>query len=230
MRGFLGISQNLERVRSPARAARQAVPRLSPRETAPPPARTHHRIRGTGIALHPSFSSHLGVHAPLARRVRLDVPFPDENLPAVDPARRYGLRRRAARLLMEAIDELPPPMLPGDGPAAFRLSEPPLGVPGHELDVDLVREREYRPRQVNRTTLRRSADIRSSPRGDQGPENQPSAAPVPTLSRIQRADDADLPLVSARAGVHCHGAPELLTLLLTFGAPLGRFAAVSDRF
>ena len=168
MRGFLGISQNLERVRSPAPAARQAVPRLSPRETAPPPARTHHRIRGTGIALHPSFSSNLGVHAPLARRVRLDVPFPDENLPAVDPARRYGLRRRAARLLMEAIDELPPPMLPGDGPAAFRLSEPPLGVPGHELDVDLVREREYRPRQVNRTTLRLSADIRSSPPGDQG--------------------------------------------------------------
>ena len=35
--------------------------------------------------------------------------FPDENLPAVDPARRYGLRRRAARLLMEAIDDLPPP-------------------------------------------------------------------------------------------------------------------------
>ena len=172
------------------------------------------------------------------------MPFPDENLPAVDPARRYGLRRRAARLLMEAIDELPPPTLPGDGPAAFRLSEPPLGVPGHELDVDSVREREYRPRQVNRTTPRRSGDTRSSPRGDQGAGNQPSAAPVPTLSRIQRAsaapvptlsriqraEDADLPLVSARAGVHCHGAPGLLTLLLTLGAALGRFVAVSDRF
>ena len=187
--------------------------------SAGPESRFTHRSRPTSASAHRSHDA-----------VRLDAPFPDENLPAVDPARRYGLRRRAARLLMEAIDELPPPMLPGDGPAAFRLSEPPLGVPGHELDVDLVREREYRPRQVNRTTLRRSADIRSSPRGDQGPENQPSAAPVPTLSRIQRADDADLPLVSARAGVHCHGAPELLTLLLTFGAPLGRFAAVSDRF
>ena len=112
--------------------------------SAGPESRFTHRSRPTSAFAHRSHDA-----------VRLDVPFPDENLPAVDPARRYGLRRRAARLLMEAIDELPPPMLPGDGPAAFRLSEPPLGVPGHELDVDLVREREYRPRQVNRTTLRR---------------------------------------------------------------------------
>ena len=125
--------------------------------SAGPESRFTHRSRPTSASAHRSHDA-----------VRLDVPFPDENLPALDPARRYGLRRRAARLLMEAIDELPPPMLPGDGPAAFRLSEPPLGVPGHELDVDLVREREYRPRQVNRTTLRRSADIRSSPCGDQG--------------------------------------------------------------
>ena len=74
--GFLGDFAESGTGRSPAPAARQAVPRLAPRETAPPPARTHHRIHGTGIALHPSFSSNLGVRAPLARRGPTGRPVP----------------------------------------------------------------------------------------------------------------------------------------------------------
>ena len=112
----------------------------------------------------------------------------------------------------------------------FRLSEPPLGVPGHELDVDLVREREYRPRQVNRTTLRRSADIRSSPRGDQGAGEPAERRAGPDAVQDPVGRRCRSPAGVRQSGGPHHGAPELLTLLLTFGAPLGRFAAVSDRF
>ena len=47
--------------------------------SAGPESRFTHRSRPTSASAHRSHDA-----------VRLDVPFPDENLPAVDPARRYG--------------------------------------------------------------------------------------------------------------------------------------------
>ena len=58
----------------------------------------------------------------------------------------------------------------------------------------------------------------------------PDLINMATVYGSSEPNDGDLPLVSRQSEGSLHGVPELLTLLLTFGAALGRLAAVSDRF
>lgn len=175
-----------------------------------------------------------------AERSRV-VPLPDENLPAVDlpsDAAVYAVELR--RLLMEAIDKLPPMFQEVVRPRSGSLSRHSgsLGARSTSTRSGNANARSSggrspptQRRHPKTAIVSQKVSPRPSLAAIRAPENHPSAAPVPTLSRIQRAERYGSPAGwPPKRGFTVRGVPELLTFLLTFGAALGRFVAVSDRF